>query len=123
MLRADGTIMQNKYGMKMIEWSRGTNRTEGHHKNITTTYGTWNAGKEMSDCLLREKRHQHNHDVALARRSGYPRTGHSDTWLDEEYQRLVGKIMDFASTLDFATLAIINRQMRASTQLHYKPKD
>ena len=83
--------MRNKYGMEMIECSRGTNRTEGYHKNITTTFGTWNAGIEMSDCLLREKRNQHNHNVAVARRPGYPKTGHSDTWLDEEYQRLVEK--------------------------------
>ena len=88
-LRCDGSVMRNKYGMEMIECSRGTNRTEGYHKNITTTFGTWNAGIEMSDCLLREKRNQHNHNVAVARRPGYPKTGHSDTWLDEEYQRLV----------------------------------
>jgi len=83
--------MRNKYRMEMFQCSRGTNRTEGYHKNITTMFGTCNAGIEMSDCLLQEKRHQHNHNVALARRSGYPRTGHSDTWLDEEYQRLVEK--------------------------------
>jgi hypothetical protein len=90
-LRSNGSEMRNKYGMEMIECSRGTNRTEGYHKNITTTFGTWNAGIEMSDCLLREKRNQHNHNVAVARRPGYPKTGHSDTWLDEEYQRLVEK--------------------------------
>ena len=90
-LRSDGSVMRNKYGMEMIECSRGTNRTEGYHKNITTTFGTWNAGIEMSDCLLREKRNQHNHNVAVARRPGYPKTGHSDTWLDEEYQGLVEK--------------------------------
>ena len=39
-LRADGTVMRNKYGMEMFECSRGTNRTEGYHKNITTTFGT-----------------------------------------------------------------------------------
>jgi hypothetical protein len=31
--------------------------------------------------------------------------------------------MDFASTMDCATLAITNRQMRASTRSHYKQKD
>ena len=45
----------------------------------------------MYDCLLCEKRNHHNHNVAVARRPGYPKTGHSDTWLDEEYQRLVEK--------------------------------
>ncbi len=53
-LRADGTEMRNKYRMEMFQCSRGTNRTEGYHKNITTTFGTCNAGTEMSDCLLHE---------------------------------------------------------------------
>ena len=43
-LQTDGVTMRNKYGMEMIECSRGTNRMEAYHKNITTTFGTWNAG-------------------------------------------------------------------------------
>jgi hypothetical protein len=52
--------MQNSFGMEMIECKRGTNRTEGYHKNIITSFGTWHVGMEMSDCLLRERRHRHN---------------------------------------------------------------
>ena len=59
-LRSDGTVMQNSFGMEMIECKRGTNRTEGYHKNIITSFGTWHVGMEMSDCLLRERRHRHN---------------------------------------------------------------
>ncbi|KAL7546679.1 hypothetical protein ACHAWF_010011 [Thalassiosira exigua] len=90
-LRADGTVKTNQYGMEMIECSRGTNRTECYHKNITVTFGTWSTGVEMSDCLLRERRHRHNHNTSQHRRLGYPRIGHCDTWLVDLYQNLARK--------------------------------
>ena len=40
-LRSDGTVMKNVFGMEMIESMRGTNQTEGYHKNIITSFGTW----------------------------------------------------------------------------------
>ena len=85
----DGTVMRNKYGMEMIESSRGTNRTEAYHKNLTTTFCSWCTGVEMSDALLRERRHRHNHKVSERRRSGFPIIGHYDVWLVELYQNLV----------------------------------
>jgi len=90
-LRSDGTVMTNSFGMEMIECKRGTNRTEGYHKNIITSFGTWHVGMEMSDCLLRERRHRHNMMVSMRRRLGFPRTGHYDIWLLEIYQVLVMK--------------------------------
>ena len=90
-LREDGTIMRNKYGMEIIECSRGTNRTEAYHKNIMVAFGSWAQGVEMSDCLLRERRHRHNQNVSEKRRFGYPRIGHYDTWLVDLLQILVMK--------------------------------
>jgi hypothetical protein len=88
-LNSDGTVMKNEYSMEMIELARGTNRTEAYHKNIINTFGTWSKGVEMSDCLLREKRHRHNQNVSENRRSGFPRIGHYDTWLIKKLMKLV----------------------------------
>lgn len=93
-LRANCTVMTNKYGMEMIECLRGTNRTEAYHKNITTTFGTWSTGIEMSDYLLAERRHRHNHRVSERRRFGFPKIGHFDTWLIDLYQRLARRNHD-----------------------------
>ncbi|KAL3770800.1 hypothetical protein ACHAWU_006359 [Discostella pseudostelligera] len=90
-LREDGTLMRNKYGMEIIECSRGTNRTEAYHKNIMVAFGSWAQGVEMSDCLLRERRHRHNQNVSEKRRFGFPRIGHYDTWLVDLLQILVMK--------------------------------
>jgi hypothetical protein len=90
-LKDDGTVMRNKYGMEIIECSRGTNRTEAYHKNIMVAFGSWAQGVEMSDCLLRERRHRHNQNVSEKRRFGFPRIGHYDTWLVDLLQILVMK--------------------------------
>lgn len=93
-LRVDGTVMTNKYGLEMLECSRGTNRTEAYHKNITTTFDSWPTGLTMSDCLLRERRHRHNQKVAEKRRFSFPKIGHYDTWLIDLYQSLAQRNHD-----------------------------
>ena len=80
--------MKNKYGMTMYDCSRGTNRVEGVHKNLISTFAGWNTGVEMSVALLGERRHRHNQRVAEMRRLGYPKIGHYDIWLIEELQEL-----------------------------------
>lgn len=87
-LRSDGMVMKNKYGMNIIECSRGTNRTEAYHKSLVTTFGTWHTGVEMSDYLLAERRHRHNHKVSEKRRFGFPKIGHFDTWKIDQLQNL-----------------------------------
>ena len=87
-LRANGTVMTNKYGMELIECFRGTNRTEAYHKNIHQTFGTWPLGIRISDCLLRERRHRHNHRMSEKRRHGFHKFGHYDTWKIDLHQRL-----------------------------------
>ncbi len=85
---ARGRVMKNKYGLEMIECTRGTNRTEAYHKNLIVTFGSWHTGVEMSDCLLAERRHRHNQHVSEKRRPGYPKFGHYDTWIEEQRQNL-----------------------------------
>ncbi|GFH52681.1 hypothetical protein CTEN210_09158 [Chaetoceros tenuissimus] len=87
-LNDDGTEMKNKYGFNMLESMRGSNRTESFHKGLITTFGSWVVGLQMSDCLIRERRHRHNHNVSEMRRSGFPQLGHFDTWLVDELQIL-----------------------------------
>jgi hypothetical protein len=88
-LGKNGEVVTNKYGMEVIECFRGTNRTESFHKNLTVTFGKWNVGIEMSDCLLAERRHRHNHKCSERRRLGFPKLGHFDTWLVDQLQNLV----------------------------------
>jgi len=135
-LRADGTVMKNKYGMDIIECSRGTNRTEGYHKNVMVTFGSWSTGVEMSDCLLREKRHRHNQNVSEKRRSGYPRIGHYDTWLVDLLQLLVMKnhdkriYPDLSNTSEylftdesFDTIALHSRMLDEAVRKRYSELD
>jgi hypothetical protein len=88
-LRKDGSVHKNKYGMDMVECIRGTNRTEAFHKNLIVTFRSWHTGIEMSDCLLAERRHRHNHRCSERRRFGFPNLGHYDTWLIDQLQILV----------------------------------
>lgn len=53
------------------------------------TFGSWNTGVEMSDCLLAERRHRHNQGCAERRRFGFPTIGHFDTWLIDQLQNLM----------------------------------
>ena len=43
-LSRDRSILNNKYGMEIIECCRGTNRTEAYHKQIVTSVGIWHIG-------------------------------------------------------------------------------
>jgi hypothetical protein len=88
-MRRNGTVHKNKYGIEMIECIRGTNRTEAYHKNLIVTFRHWHTGIEMSDCLLSERRHRHNHRCSERRRFGFPTLGHFDTWLVDQLQILV----------------------------------
>ena len=88
-LRQDGSVKKNKYGIEMIECMRGTNRTEAYHKNLLMTFGGWYTGVEMSACLLSERHHRHNHKCSELRRFGFPKIGHYDTWLVDQLQHLV----------------------------------
>jgi hypothetical protein len=90
-LRRDGSVHKNKYGIDMIECIRGTNRTEAYHKNLVVTFSHWHTGVEMSDCLLAERRHRHNHHCAERRRFGFIRIGHFDTWYIDELQTMILK--------------------------------
>ena len=81
--------MVNAYGFELLYSSRGTCDVELFHKIVVTTFGTWHCGIEMSDCLLRERRHRHNHRCSENRRLGFPRIGHYDTWLIDKLQLLV----------------------------------
>ena len=87
--RKDGTVHKNQYGMDMIECIRGTNRTEAYHKNLIIAFRSLHTGIEMSDALLSERRHRHNHRVSQLRRYGFPTLGHYDTWLIDQLQVLV----------------------------------
>ena len=89
-MRADGTVMRNKYGMEMMDCAIGTDRIESYHKHLIRTFGGGNGtGIEISVALLRERRHRHNHQVSEKKRLGFARFGHVDTWKIEELQSLV----------------------------------
>lgn len=76
-------------GLPLIDCKRGSNDVELVHKNLTSTWGEWVAGVEMSDCLLAEFRHRYNHHQSERRRLGFPKVGHYDTWLLDSLQLLV----------------------------------
>lgn len=78
-------------GLELMICHRGTNHTECAHKQIVTTFGTWQAGIQASDALLAEWRHRHNQGVSERRRIGYPPIGHYDTHLIDSLQALVMK--------------------------------
>jgi hypothetical protein len=88
-LGKNGDVMTNRYGLDIIECFRGTNRVEAYHKNLTVTFGRWQVGIEMSDCLLAERRHRHNHRCSELRRLGFHRIGHFNTWIIDQLQNLV----------------------------------
>ena len=88
-LGANGQPMVDADGLAILDCSRGTSDTECAHKQIVAAYGSWIAGVELSDQLLREWRHRYNHRIAERRRLGFPKVGHYDTWLIDEYQLLV----------------------------------
>lgn len=88
-LDSKGQPAVDQYSLALLDCSRGTSDTECAHKQIITAYGSWVAGVELSDVLLREWRHRYNHRIAERRRLGFPKIGHYDTWLIDELQLLV----------------------------------
>ena len=88
-LNKKGEPKINKYGFECLSCNRGTPDVENIHKLLLTIYGTWHVGIEMSDYLLRERRHRHNHKASELRRYLFPRIGHYDTWLIDAIQKYV----------------------------------
>ena len=80
-LRPDGSIKKNKYGMEMIDCTRGTNMTEAYHKNLLQSFFGWHTGVEMSTCLLTKQRHRGNYRCSEIKREDFPKIGHYNTWL------------------------------------------
>ena len=132
-LRANGTVMRNKYHMEMLECLRGTNRTEAYHKNLITTFGSWCTGVEMSDCLLAERRHRHNHKCSEKRRWGFPKIGHFDTWKIDQLQNLTldnhglqifpnwSNASDYKTTDEsYDTIALHSGELHDSLETRYK---
>ena len=85
-LNARGEPATDEDGLVLLDCSRGTSDTECAHKQICTAFGSWVAGVELSDVLLREWRHRYNHRIAERRRLGFPKIGHYDTWLIDKLQ-------------------------------------
>ena len=96
-------------GIALIESLRGTPRTESFHKQFIESFGGWSTGVAMADYLLGERRHRHNQHSSERRRLGFPKIGHSDTWLIDELQLLVernhGVLLypDWSNTSDYQT--------------------
>ena len=84
----NGVPKTNKYGMVLIDCWRGTNRTEGYHKNLTVSFGGWHMGAEASGVTLDTRNHRHNTAVSIKRRPNYPKTGHFNGWVTEQLQNL-----------------------------------
>ena len=108
-LNAKGEPAFDELGFPLLDCNRGTNDTECVHKQILTTFGTWCTGMEMSDALMAERRHRYNQHVSERRRLGFPKLGHSDTWLIDSLQLLVehnhGVLLypDWSNTSDYVT--------------------
>ena len=81
-------MTEDKYGMDMIEYCRGTDRTEAYHRQLIITYGSWYIGMEVSGCLLAERRNRHNNTVVEMRRFGFPKYGHKNTWNIDQCKNL-----------------------------------
>jgi hypothetical protein len=88
-LNSKGELAYDNHGIALLNCSRGSNDTESAHKQFITTFGTWNTGVHMADCLMAEWRHRHNQGVSERRRLGFPRIGHYDTWLIDHLQKLI----------------------------------
>lgn len=119
-----GEPMMNAYGFELLYCNRGTNDVESIHKTMLSIFGTWHIGIEMSDCLLRERRHRHNHKCSERRRYGFPRIGHFDTWLIDAIQLIVQRnhgvllfpewvnASDYKNTNEsFGTIALHNQEL------------
>jgi hypothetical protein len=82
-LNSNGDLAYDNHGIALLNCSN-----QSAHKQFITTFGTWNTGVHMADCLMAEWRHRHNQGVSERRRLGFPRIGHYDTWLVDHLQKL-----------------------------------
>eukprot|EP00750_Incisomonas_marina_P022444 INCI4971.3.p1 GENE.INCI4971.3~~INCI4971.3.p1 ORF type:complete len:1284 (+),score=176.17 INCI4971.3:985-4836(+) len=88
-LNRDGSPMLGPLGLPLLDCIRGTNLTENVHKQIMTSFGSWNVGTRVADALLAEFRHRYNHDMSQRTRPMFPTLGHYDTWEVDKIQQLV----------------------------------
>ena len=88
-LQKNGQPMIDEYGITHLECSRGTNDVENWHKQLRSTFGTWQIGIEMTFYMLAERRHRHNQRMSELHRSGFPIIGHYDSWKIDLLQLLV----------------------------------
>jgi len=122
-------LMQNKYSFPLLHCNRGTNDVEVFKELILTVFKTWVMGVEMSDCLMTERWHRHNHRCSEKRRNGFPKVGHYDTWLIDSLQNLVHKkhsvilfpewsnTSDFMQTNEsFGTITLHSKELREKIQ-------
>ena len=105
------------------------NLTACAHKQIEHTFGSWHTGVEMSDWLLAWWRHSYTQHISERRRPGFPKIGHSQTWLIDKVQLLVEKNhdtlafphwsneSDYARTAEkFSTVPLHTVQLGAAVQ-------
>ena len=88
----DGSVRRDKWGIELLHCSRGTNLVENIHRSYNRTF-RYKCGFELGDCLLAERRHRHNINIARRRRDGYPKVGHYDTWLIDRLKLLSAKVL------------------------------
>ncbi len=81
--------MVDEFGLPLIHCSRGTNATECVYKHLVSLFGTWHTGVKMTDCVMSEFSHRYNQHISERPRMGYPKVGHTDTWLEDILQLLV----------------------------------
>jgi hypothetical protein len=87
-----GEVVCDNLGLKLITCTRGTNVVENVHKHLQAPFGSTSCGFEMSDCVLAEYRHRHNHRASIRNRKNFPHIGHYDTWLVDALQESVYKV-------------------------------
>jgi hypothetical protein len=128
-LDAHGAPATNSLGLALLECWRGTSLTECAHKQIEHTFGSWHTGVEMSDALLAWWRHCYIQHISERRRLGFPKIGHSHTWLIDKVQLLVeqnhgtlayphwSNESDYARTAEkFGTVPLHTEQLGAAVQ-------
>jgi hypothetical protein len=64
---------------------------ENSHRTNRDTFGTRHTDIASSDSLSAERRHRNNQRASEKHRQGFPKVGHSDTWLIDHEQILVDK--------------------------------
>ena len=133
-IKENGEIKRDKWGIKLIHCSRGTNLVENVHKSYNTTF-RYAVGFELGDCMLAERRHRHNIDMGRARIRDYPHVGHYDTWLIDRVKGLAATVLkrnafkswvpssNFRNTPEtFVTVAIHSKELGDKLEHHWNEK-